>query len=431
MDTNRQRTIATDILARHRMGRLSRRETLRALAGLGLATAGVGAIGLGTITTRSTSAAPPVAELGFGGHGGLHAALLNQATGTPAPAATPQLGEQPDGTHVWRVRVAGMDMETLIDTQAFFPSEITINAGDAIYFEFPTPPGAHSVTFLSGQEVPPLFIPDEAGATPVASPPAGPPKLIINPAAAFPSGGNAYDGTGFVNSGLDLIRLPSDPPFMLTFTTPGTYEYQCIPHGVVMKATVVVQDAGAARPEDQAAADARGEQERAALIEEGKAEIAKYAEATATARDDGSTLWEVAAGVGEGQARVYQFLPNTLEIKAGDTVRWVNHSKTEPHTVTLVGTGVEQPEDISVEPQPSGPPKLVQNPLTLFPQGGDVHSGEGFFNSGFTGELNGEPLPGGDAYELTFDTAGDYPYYCILHASGPDGPGMAGAITVS
>ena len=68
--------------------------------------------------------------------------------------------------------------------------------------------------------------------------------MVLNPQVAFPSGQDTYDGTGFVNSGLDVVRLPGDPPFVLSFTTPGTYEYQCIPHGVVMKATVVVQEAG-------------------------------------------------------------------------------------------------------------------------------------------------------------------------------------------
>jgi plastocyanin len=426
MDSTRHR-LAVQILRRYRSGRMPRREALRLLGALGLTTAGFGAIGLGAVSTRSTSAGSVASGGVHAGHGSLYAALLRQDAGTPAAVDTPTLGEQPDGTHLWKVKVAGMDEENLIDTQAFFPKEITINAGDAIYFEFPTPPGFHTVTFLSGEDVPPLIIPDESAGTPAA----GPPTLMINPEAAFPSGQDTYDGTGFVNSGLDVIRLPSDPPFMLTFTTPGTYEYQCIPHGVVMKATVVVQEAGSAHPEDQAAIDARGEQERAALIEEGLAEIAEYAEATATTRDDGSTLWEIAAGAGEGQARVLRFLPDTIEIKAGDTVRWVNHSKTEPHTVTFLGEGVEQPEDIAVEPQPSGPPKIIQNPLTLFPQGGQVFNGEGYVNSGFLGELNGEPLPGGPAYELTFDTAGEFPYYCILHASGPEGPGMAGTITVT
>ena len=171
-------------------------------------------------------------------------------------------------------------------------------------------------------------------------------------------------------------------------------------------------------PEDQAAIDARAEVERAALIEEGVAEIAEYAEAKATARDDGSTLWEVAAGAGEGQARVMRFLPDTLEIKAGDTVRWVNHSKTEPHTVTFLGAGVEQPEDISVEPQPNGPPKIIQNPMTLFPQGGEVFNGEGYVNSGFLGALDRAPVARRPATS-GLPTAGEYPYHCILHASGP------------
>jgi len=217
---------------------------------------------------------------------------------------------------------------------------------------------------------------------------------------------------------------------MLTFTAPGTHEYKCIPHGAVMKATVVVQEAGSALPEDQAAVDARAEQERAALIEEGMAEIAEYVEAKSTARDDGSTLWEIAAGAGEGQARVLRFLPDTLEIKIGDTVRWVDQSKTEPHTVTFLGTGAEQPED-TIEPQPGGPPTIVQSPLTFFPQGGEVYSGEGLFNSGFLGELAGEPVIGDLAYELTFDTAGEYPYYCAIHGSGPEGPGMIGTIAVT
>jgi plastocyanin len=429
MDTTSQR-IVTRGLRRERSGQIPRRDALRLLGALGLTTAGIGAIGLGAISTRSTSAGSLASGGVHAGHGSQYLALLRQDTGTPAAVATPALGEQPDGTHIWKVRVAGTDEENQIDTQAFFPEGITINSGDAIYFEFPTPPGFHTVTFLSGQDVPSLIIPDEAGGTPPASPSAGPPKLIINPEATLPSGQDTYDGTGFVNSGVDAFRLPSDPPFMLTFTAPGTFEYLCIVHEAVMKATVVVQEAGSALPEDQAGIDARAAQERAALIEEGMAEIAEYAEAKATARDDGSTLWEIAAGAGEGQARVYRFLPDTLEIKTGDTVRWVDQSKTEPHTVTFLGTGVEQPED-AIEPQPSGPPTIVQSPLTFFPQGGEVYSGEGLFNSGFMGELTGEPMPGGLEYELTFDTAGEFPYYCAIHGSGPEGPGMVGTITVT
>ncbi len=407
---------------------MDRRAAVRLLTGLGLGAIGLGVVGAGSVATRALGAGPAGSE--HDAHRvGKHGALFH-AEGTPTATDAPQPGERPDGTYLWRVKVAGMDMENGLDLQSFFPRELTINAGDSVYFEFPTPPGFHTATFLSGGDVPPLFVPDAPADAAPASPDAGPPKLIVNPEAAFPTNRDTYDGTGYVNSGLDVVRLPGDPPFVLTFDTPGTFEYQCIPHGAVMKATITVQEAGSPRPEDQAAVDARAEQERAALIEEGMAVAAEFANATATIRDDGSTLWETSAGAGEGQARVMRFLPETLEIRAGDTVRWVNRSVTEPHTVTFLG-GAEQPEDVSVEPQTGGPPKIVQNPLTLFPQGIDLAVGEGYINSGFLGALNGEPLPGGTAFELTFDRPGEYPYYCVLHASGPEGPGMAGTIIVS
>lgn len=324
-----------------------------------------------------------------------------------------------------------MDMERGIDLQGFFPGSLTINAGDAVNFEFHQPPGFHTVTFLSGEAAPAIIIPDPA-ADPAATPPPGPPRLVLNPVAAFPAGGTTYDGTGYLNSGLDVFLQPGDPPVVITFTEPGTYEYLCIPHGVVMTGEIVVQDAGSELPDDQAAADARGEEEMAALIEEGLAAIDEYATATSTEREDGTTLWEIAAGAGNGQARVLRFLPDTLEIGVGDTVRWVNRSDGEPHTVTFVGAGAEPPEDVLVEPGADGTLTFVQNPLTLFPQGGDVYSGEGYFNSGFIGVTapGGPPFPGLNPYELTFDTVGEYPFYCILHASGPEGPGMAGTIIV-
>jgi hypothetical protein len=139
MDNSRQR-IAAQVLRRYGSGHMSRREAVRLLGALGLTTAGIGAIGLGAINTTSTSAGSLARGGVHAGHGSLYAALLRQDAGTPTAAATPTLGEQPDGTHIWKVKVAGLDEENLIDTQSFFPQEITINAGDAIYFEFPTPP---------------------------------------------------------------------------------------------------------------------------------------------------------------------------------------------------------------------------------------------------------------------------------------------------
>ena len=144
-----------------------------------------------------------------------------------------------------------MDMETATDVHSFFPNEITVNAGDTIFFQFAPMgmPGAHTVTFTSGAEMPPLFMPDIVDGTPVASP-EGPPRLMLNPALLLPDGRTEYDGTGMVNSGVDFLRM-DQPAYTLTFTAPGTYEYACAFHSVVMKGKVTVQEAGASLPNER------------------------------------------------------------------------------------------------------------------------------------------------------------------------------------
>ncbi len=73
-------------------------------------------------------------------------------------------------------------------------------------------------------------------------------QMIFNPKVAFPSGGATYDGSGFVNSGLLFLRVPpgsqKPPTYSLTFTKPGTYEYDCLLHPG-MDGTVTVLPAGA------------------------------------------------------------------------------------------------------------------------------------------------------------------------------------------
>ena len=95
--------------------------------------------------------------------------------------------------------------------------------------------------------------------------------------------------------------------------------------------------------------------------------------------------WDVSAGVGGmSQARVMRFVPAEVTIKVGDTVRWTDQTIGEPHTVTFLG-GTDQPEDTLVEPQPSGPPKLIQNYQTFLPAGEKSFDGTGYHNSGFLG----------------------------------------------
>jgi plastocyanin len=80
----------------------------------------------------------------------------------------------------------------------------------------------------------------------------------------------------------------------------------------------------------------------------------------------------------------YLYQPNTTQVKVGDTVSWTNDDDTL-HTVTS-GSGTDENAGAS-------------------------------FDSGMMGA--------GKTFEHTFTTAGEYPYFCIVH------PDMIGKVIVS
>src|SRR4051794_39084550 len=190
---------------------VSRRQVLRGIGGLSLAAAGLAAFG--------------------------RAAGAQEAS--PVPAATPVIGPQADGTTLWKVVVGGMDMENMIEYHGFFPGEITINAGDSIWFAEEMPM-FHTVTFpATGGDVPSIFIPDPE--TPPASPEAGgPPKLIYNPVLMTGAGNGVVDGSELVSGVADVFG--NGTPWVFSFPTPGSYDYVCIPHAAVMQGKVIVQE---------------------------------------------------------------------------------------------------------------------------------------------------------------------------------------------
>jgi plastocyanin len=104
---------------------------------------------------------------------------------------------------------------------------------------------------------------------------------------------------------------------------------------------------------------------------------------------------------------VNRFNPETVTIKAGQTVTWRSHSDWMPHTVSF------QPPFKS----PAEPNALIATGVKSAGKfaGGVSHSG-----------IFGPPPDGlTDTFSLTFTKAGKYPYLCLLH------PGMAGTVEVS
>ncbi len=139
---------------------------------------------------------------------------------------------------IWRVVISAMDMENEIEYHAFFPGEITIIAGDSIWFAYEMPM-FHTVTFASPEEAPPIFIPDPEVEAPATPDPTVMPKLILNPILLTGAGGSVVDGSQLVSTGVDVFSDPS-VQWVFSFPTPGTYDYVCIPHVSNMQGRVVV-----------------------------------------------------------------------------------------------------------------------------------------------------------------------------------------------
>jgi plastocyanin len=397
MTSDQPRSIPAEAVRRLQSEALSRRTALLLLGAAGLTTTGIG-------TARLVAG--------------------QEATPEAGAMATPALGERPDGSRVWRVQVAGNNEAEILEFMTFFPRELTINAGDTVFFDFQGHHAPHTVTFLSGEEAPKLIVPAGDSGTPAAG---APPEIMFNPAAAFPAGGNTYDGTGVLNSGLNVL-FPPDQTFTVTFSASGSFDYLCLVHPLMMKGTVTVQEQGASVPYEQTDIDSMVVEHMAQLTEDGKALIAEYANtATPTAGSTNGNVWDVRAGAEGDEVAVLRFMPDNLTIAAGDTVRWTVESELEPHTVTFLG-GEEPPDLIEPQMQEGGPPKLVFNPDVVGRVGPDVYSGTGYANSGAMG-ADFEEYTGLTTYELTFDTPGEYPYYCALHGSPT--MGMRAKVTVT
>jgi plastocyanin len=310
----------------------------------------------------------------------------------------------------------------------FYPESITINAGDSITWKHNSGVEPHTVTFLGPDGKRPEDIVPEG-------PPQGnqPPRLMIAPNVAFATGGNSYDGSAYVNSGVIAAGQPGPQEFAVTFPKAGTYNYICVLHTVQlpdgtilgMKATVVVQAAGSALPKTPAQVTADAE---AAIDADEATAMGLEPEAKKVGSrpgPGGTTIYTANAGFTSPDATLHymRFSPPELSVNVGDTVEWVDPSPTGGfHTVTFG----DEPELLLVEPQPSGPPKVILNPLFL-PAGDSVYAGTGYYNSGPIFPADPPPGLGTLKYTLTFTEPGRYEYICITHYLN----GMDATVTVS
>ncbi len=287
----------------------------------------------------------------------------------------------PSGPHEWAVSAGSSSANEALQALRFYPSSITVDAGDTVTWTSPTAE-VHSISIpIPGQTAPPAS----------------------DPTAPTAVGGSTYDGTAYISSGF----IAGGAKYSVTFTTPGTYTYYSIPQGFV-SGTVVVQKAGAAYPKLPRGYNAEA---TSAINSDIAAATASIAAVPYTAGSTNIAAGISPAGATPANSSVMRFMDGPTEvdnlnvtISVGTTLTFTNLSNNVPHTVTFPAAG-QQP--------PSGPPS---QPAV----GGNTYDGTSLVNSGV--------IPPGGTYTLTFTAPGTFKYYCLFH----DGDeGMTGTVTVN
>ena len=301
---------------------------------------------------------------------------------------------------------------------AFYPKRITIHKGDRVAFKIA---GFHNILLpAKGQAVPELFALDPAKPVSGVKDASnadfwfnGLPSVGINPGVAAPTGGNVYDGSEVVGSG-----LPGGPPkpFKVKFPKKGAYTVYCSIHPG-MKGKIVVKGAKARIPtvkQDRK----RIKKQTAAAIKLAKKLVAGQGVPS------GPT---VKAGNDKNGVATIAFFPSTKTVKVGQAVKFtMSKTSTETHNVAFAPKDyVKELAQSFLGPGGIDPRTLYRSdpPSTPLVVGGTQH-GNGFVNTGMLDTLGSTPLP--KSATVSFSKPGTYQYYCIVH-----GAEMKGSIKVT
>lgn len=307
------------------------------------------------------------------------------------------------------------------DALAFFPRAVTIHTGDTVSWQLF---GFHTVTFAGANRPYPFVVP--SGSQPTTNDASGAPfwwsgklpVLAISPVTLLPQTGASISSPRQVRSS-GLLRIltarPGHPPapFVLRFTQPGVYHYQCAVHPG-MRGVVVVLPASRTAPSPSTVAAASKQAFARAIADQRLLARTKPAEPLRVL---------VGAGDNATGAEVTSFFPSQLSINVGDTVTFVNHDQTDIHTVTFgpeklraaIEKGFAAPHGRQVLLNPLG--ALPSDPPAPAAQYDGSNHGNGYLNSGILQPQGAPASAGPKSFAVTFTKAGVYHYECVVHAN--------------
>jgi len=157
----------------------------------------------------------------------------------------------------------------------------------------------------------------------------------------------------------------------------------------------------------------------------------------APTKQSGPTTWTVLVGAesevtqsDHGPVGAWQFMrfyPDNLTVNEGDTIDFKLNSS-EFHNVMMLGPSQQPPQTLI--PEGGSSHRVLANPATFLPQGGNTYDGSATVGSG---QMVRGPQ-GVQDYKLTFPKAGSYQYICSIHSgvnpANAQVMGMVGKLTV-
>jgi plastocyanin len=282
----------------------------------------------------------------------------------------------------WKVMVGAESSSGAIQTMAYGPKKIWINAGDTVHWVSDSME-PHTVSFIDDKHPAVEFSPTTTYmTTPTSS------GTISKP--------GQFRNSGIMAPAPDALFPDAVKTYDLKFKKPGKYKYLCYVHGEAMKAVVVVRKAGTPYPHTQSDYNAMAAKAANADIEHG---LDLWADALGAADPH-----HVFMGAADMRVQINRFIPGNVVVKVGESVTFdmARNAFPVPHTVTF-------------GPPPANPFAPTGDPTNF--QGAALSSGV-ILPAGFG------PPP--STFTVKFTKAGTYSYVCLLHA----GMGMVGQVVV-
>jgi plastocyanin len=281
----------------------------------------------------------------------------------------------------WNVMVGAESRSGAVQTMAYGPRKIWVNAGDTVHW-VASSMEPHTVSFTDAAHPAVAF---DLATTYMTQPTS---KRTIKP--------GQFRSSGIMAPAPDAVFPNAVTSYDLKFTEPGKYPYLCYLHGKAMSAVVVVRKAGTPYPHTQADYDAMATQASNKDIEHG---LDLWADAMGAADSH-----HVFVGAADMRVLVNRFLAPRIVVKVGESVTFdlARNAFPVPHTVTF------------------GPPPA--NPLA--PTGDPTNFQGGALSSGVILPPGFGPPP--STFTVKFTKAGTYSFACLLHA----GMGMVGQVVV-